>query len=255
MLDVYAVTDAGSVRPVNEDNYYVSGRAMRRLEDSHMAYATGLGEDLSLLAVCDGMGGEACGEYAALAAVEALQLLPECSMEENGLRNTQTANQAVLRVQKEHGSQNAGCTLAALLFQDGQCQCFNIGDSRVYHLRGNTMEKMSYDHSVVQQLVELGIIRPEDADTHPDRSKLTQALGIETPGGILRPAFSEIVTPQAGDKFLVCSDGLYEKMSQDTIRQILQQEKSCEQLGNELLDGAIRSGSTDNITVIVAAVI
>ena len=189
----FAQTDLGLVREGNEDSAICGA---------------------NLIAVADGMGGHAGGEVASAIAINTLEkLLPVISdttididsREDLFLNISYEVDAEILRVSKEKPELSGmGTTLTALSLTDNQVDLLHIGDSRCYRWRDKKLEKLSYDHTVMQELLDQGRLTPEEVFDHPQRSLLTQALMGDS--GIDPVLMSYEV--KAGDKFLLCSDGL-----------------------------------------------
>ncbi|WP_235825232.1 PP2C family protein-serine/threonine phosphatase [Agromyces badenianii] len=233
-----ARTDVGRVRSVNEDSFLA---------------------EAPVYLVADGMGGHARGDAASQAVIETfsrhLQLgVP--SSPEQVLDAIHTSNEAVraLSEEGEEGTAVAGTTLSGIALVDAgdgagfHWMIFNIGDSRVYSWDGRTLEQLSIDHSAVQELVDAGLIKPEDAERHPDRNVITRALGADEfvdPDVWLIPVSGRQV-------FLVCSDGLSKEVDDRSIAHILAGDTGhAAGLAGELVDAALAHGGRDNVTAIV----
>lgn len=141
-----------------------------------------------------------------------------------------------------------GATLTGFLLHGDNAVIFNVGDSRVYRLRGDgPLEAMTVDHSVVQILVESGELTPEEARTYPGRSTVTRFMGMHPT--VITDVKVEKVLP--GDIYLVCSDGLHSMVPDSGIREILKENLSPEELCGKLVEAANAGGGTDNISVVV----
>ncbi|MEV4351889.1 PP2C family serine/threonine-protein phosphatase [Actinoplanes sp. NPDC049596] len=226
-----AVTDQGHVRSNNEDCYYAGDR---------------------LLVVADGMGGMAAGDLASRLAIEALSPLDvpiDDDQQMDALHHAlEVANGRIAeQVEADNSLQGMGTTLTAVIFSGSRAAMAHVGDSRAYLLRDSRLNQLTKDDTYVQMLVDQGLIRPEEAAGHPRRSVVTRVLQGEP----VSPSYV-IVEPEAGDRWLLCSDGLTAVVSNETIEQEMlgaDDPKSC---CERLLDLALRGGGPDNITVIVA---
>lgn len=242
----------GCVRGNNEDNYFLAGQIRQSVEQLNtQARFEGANEQV-LFAVADGMGGEAKGEFASLAAV---QTLSSCNLEKGKtgiLRCFSKANAIICREIDQIGCK-MGTTLATLCIDGTNAFVCNIGDSRVYLLRDRALAQISVDHTQVQQMVDLGFLTPEEARTHPQRHILTQHLGIHEENMIIQPALSETLQIQRGDTFLLCSDGLTDMVDDETICSILE-HGTPEQQTRTLIEQALRNGGKDNVTAVVVQI-
>jgi PPM family protein phosphatase len=231
----YAVrSDVGLRREDNEDSAYAGAR---------------------LLAVADGLGGHAGGEVASAAAIEALKPL-DTEVPAGELLNAldhavRRANSALHDIVAADPSlQGMGTTLTAILWSGSQLGLVHIGDSRAYLLRDGELFQITHDHTLVQSLIDDGRITAEEAASHPQRALLLRALGSASsePDLQLREA-------QAGDRYLLCSDGLYDAVPIDAIRSVLSTVADPDKAVGELITLANQGGGPDNITCIVADVV
>jgi serine/threonine protein phosphatase PrpC len=214
----------------------------------------------SLVAVADGMGGHAAGEVASRIAITTLA--KESEVFTNNDVNTESADDlfssSLLTIDttiSEYAIENPelagmGTTLSALLLRAGSVAALHVGDSRIYRLRGNTFEQLSTDHTVIQELLDQGAITEADVATHPQRSVLTQVLMGD---GRNQPSLS-IYEVKADDRFLLCSDGLSNVLSEKEIKSILK-GKARGAAVDALVDAAYINGAPDNVTVIVADIL
>jgi protein phosphatase len=209
-----------------------------------------------LLAVADGMGGHAAGEVASAATIEAISALdvddPTGDLLAALANAVTTAN---LRLQEmilsDPATEGMGTTLTALLWADGQAALCHIGDSRAYLLRDGQFYQITHDHTLVQSLVDEGRITEDDVATHPQRSLLLRALDGRT---LADPDLSTHET-MAGDRYLLCSDGLSGVVTEQTMHQALSSVRDPDKAALQLVELALKGGGPDNITCIVADVI
>ncbi|WP_354641595.1 PP2C family protein-serine/threonine phosphatase [Kitasatospora camelliae] len=235
VLRFAAGSHKGLIREGNEDSGYAGPR---------------------LLAVADGMGGAAAGEVASSEVLGSLVRLDEGVPGADLLTllndAVQTANDRLRQmVEADPQLEGMGCTLTALLWTGRQMGLVHIGDSRAYLLRDGSLSQITQDHTWVQRLVDEGRITPEEAETHPQRSLLMRALDGR---GQVEPDLS-IREVRAGDRYLICSDGLSGPVSHQTLEETLGSFYAPEQTVQELIQLALRGGGPDNITCIVADVI
>lgn len=230
-----AATDVGRVRQMNEDRYLVGD---------------------GIYAVADGVGGHQAGEVAAEASLEALaEEFTERTVD--GLIDAvQAANRSVWRLAQERAERRGmGTTITALALvdEDGEEQLAiaNVGDSRAYLLQEGDLLQVTQDHSLVEELVREGQLTPEEAQVHPQRSIITRALGMEAEIAV----DAWCLTPYAGDRVLLCSDGLTNEVSTDRIAATLRQLTDPQEAAHELVRQARSHGGNDNITVVVVDVV
>lgn len=225
----------GMIREGNEDSGYAGPR---------------------LLAIADGMGGAAAGEVASSEAISTIVALDDDVPGSDVLTSLGTAVQRAndqLRslVEEDPQLEGMGTTLTALLWTGQRLGLVHVGDSRAYLLRDGVLTQITQDHTWVQRLVDEGRITEEEATTHPQRSLLMRALGS---GEHVEPDLS-IREVRAGDRYLICSDGLSGVVSHQTLEDTLASYQGPQETVQELIQLALRGGGPDNITVIVADVL
>jgi protein phosphatase len=209
-----------------------------------------------LLAVADGMGGHAAGEVASAATIEAISALdagePTGDLLGALANAVATANMRLQEtILSDPATEGMGTTLTALLWADGQAALCHIGDSRAYLLRDGQFYQITHDHTLVQSLVDEGRITEDDVATHPQRSLLLRALDGRT---LADPDLSTHEA-MAGDRYLLCSDGLSGVVTEQTLHQALSSVRDPDRAALQLVELALKGGGPDNITCIVADVI
>ena len=225
---VGAVTDPGRTRRHNEDSYVV---------------------DPPLFAIADGMGGAQAGEVASRLATAALK---ESGADGGGEQRIsdliQEANRRVYdRSSSDPNTSGMGTTITVALVEDDQVAFGHVGDSRAYLIRDARMEQLTEDHSLVNELLKTGKLSREEAETHPQRSVITRALGTDPDVDV--DTFS--VRAETGDLFLLCSDGLTDMVSEDSILDVVERNrKNIDGALRALVKEANRGGGQDNITVV-----
>jgi serine/threonine protein phosphatase PrpC len=233
VLRYAARSDRGLVRANNEDSVYAGAR---------------------LLALADGMGGHAAGEVASQLVIAALAHLDDDEPGGDLLAKLDTAvrsgNAAIAaQVEMEPDLEGMGTTLTAILFAGSHLGLVHIGDSRGYMLRDGELTQITKDDTFVQTLVDEGRITREEAHSHPQRSLIMRALT----GHEVEPTLT-IREARAGDRYLLCSDGLSDPVSDETIHEALQIPDVAES-AYRLIELALRGGGPDNVTVVVADVV
>lgn len=226
-----AVTDPGHVRSSNQDCFHAGPW---------------------LLAVADGMGGMAAGDVASAIAIEAMKPLDVAIENEQQMtalhKALEVANGRIAdTVAADQALQGMGTTLTVMLFSGDRAALAHVGDSRAYLLRDGRLNQLTKDDTYVQMLVDQGLIQPEEAGSHPRRAVVTQALQGEP----VSPSYV-VVEPQAGDRWMLCSDGLTTVVSAESLCAQLIAHPDPQSCAEQLLDLALRGGGPDNITVIVA---
>lgn len=231
-----ACTDAGMVRPQNEDSY---------------------GVDDNLFVVADGMGGHNAGEVASALAVATLRAGARSGVfGASQLRDlVQQANTAIYTASLDDSTQQGmGTTLTSLAVVPGEeplVLIANVGDSRTYLWRDQQLSTLSVDHSYVQELVNEGIISPEEARVHPRRNIVTRALGIDR--NVVVDVFECRV--RKGDRFILCSDGLVDEVSDQEIARVLATHTDPQETSEALVMVANTNGGRDNTTVVIVDVL
>lgn len=238
--------NTGKVRKNNEDNFFFDGRCLERENDgleNVIACRRWLRSGICM-AVFDGMGGEQFGEYASCLAAEKLKkckptwkerfLQPKEYLQKTALQLDET----VVKAQEEFCTRHMGATLAGLWFFGRDAYVCNLGDSRVYRLRDGVLEQFSVDH-VEKRPLPSG-----------KKAPLTQHLGAGSEEIQVEPHIS-ISRIRRGDKYMLCSDGLTDMLSDDEIRDILVNSKTVRSSVQTLIQRALAQGGRDNITVIV----
>lgn len=225
----------GMIREGNEDSGYAGPR---------------------LLAIADGMGGQAAGEVASSEVISTLVQLDDDVPGSDILTSLGTAvqranDQLRMMVEEDPQLEGMGTTLTALLWTGQRLGLVHVGDSRAYLLRDGVLTQITQDHTWVQRLVDEGRITEEEATTHPQRSLLMRALGS---GDHVEPDLS-IREVRAGDRYLICSDGLSGVVSHQTMEETLASYQGPQETIQDLIQLALRGGGPDNITCIVADVL
>ncbi|GAC57708.1 serine/threonine protein phosphatase PstP [Gordonia hirsuta DSM 44140 = NBRC 16056] len=234
VLRYIARSDRGLVRSNNEDSVYAGAR---------------------LLALADGMGGHAAGEVASQLVIQSLRSLDDDEPGGNLLdalaAATRHGNEAIA-AQTERNPELAGMgtTLTAILFAGSKIGLCHIGDSRGYLLRDGELTQITRDDTFVQSLVDEGRISPEQAHSHPQRSLILKALT----GQPVEPTL-QLREARAGDRYMLCSDGLSDVVSDETIADTMSSIPDHSACADRLIELALRSGAPDNVTVVVADVL
>lgn len=247
----FAATDIGKKRRTNEDSYFVD-------------------DDMSLYIVADGMGGHAAGEVASSEAIDAITSVfyREKKLVEEFKQGRIDVDEGLIRISRciESSIQNAayllhgmaeideeksgmGTTISTLVIVGNHGLTGQVGDSRVYYVRHNQAMQMTEDHTLVNWQLKEGLITPEQAAVAKHRNVVTRAVGSKDYVQVDIQSFPV----QAGDQFMLCSDGLYEYLNLAEIAAVLQHEP--EQAVRHFLELALERGGKDNITSIVVKVI
>ena len=221
-----AATDVGLVREGNEDSYLTEG---------------------PLFAVADGMGGHRGGEVASQLAVETLEKLFKEGAGDLP-DQVQEANRVVFeRSVLDRKVAGMGTTLTAALVEGDRVRLAHVGDSRAYLLRDGTLRLLTEDHTLVHRMVSEGEISKEEAETHPQRSVLTRALGVDT----VVDVDDDSLQVRPGDRLLLCTDGLTSMVSEDEIEDVLRTVPDPREAAQRLVRMANEAGGVDNTTVVI----
>jgi len=215
--------------------------------------------DAHLVAVADGMGGHAGGEVASSLAIKTLASLshlfknPEIdpeSVEDLLLLSIHTIDSTIESYARENSElEGMGTTLTSMAIVGDRVALLHIGDSRAYRVRGNSIEQLSADHTVLAELLANGTITAAEASTHPQRSMLTQALMGH---GITDPVLMEYEIKE-GDRFILCSDGLSGVLSDKEIKSLLVKDRA--KSVDALIEATYTNGAPDNVTIIIADIV
>jgi serine/threonine protein phosphatase PrpC len=224
------------------------GRKRRHNEDSFVVQPP-------LFAIADGMGGAQAGEIASALAAGALsESNANGGGESRVVELIQEANRRVHeRASTDPSTSGMGTTMTvALIEADGSITFGHVGDSRAYRLRGGRLEQITDDHSLVAELVRRGELSAEEAEVHPQRSVITRALGTDPDVDV--DAFS--IRPEAGDLYLLCSDGLSDMVTAGLIEEIMREYRAdLDEAARALVRAANRGGGDDNITAVLFEIV
>jgi PPM family protein phosphatase len=221
-------TDTGRQRNANEDSYFARA---------------------PVFAVADGMGGAQAGEVASSIAARAFEdFTPDAEAAESELKAVaQKANTEIHELAAEDSSRaGMGTTLTAMLVRENEVAIAHVGDSRAYRLRDGKVERLTKDHSLVEELRRQGRLTEEEAEEHPQRSIITRALGPEAKVKVDTMSYPA----RDGDVYLLCSDGLTTMVTEDAIREILTDSRTLKSAVGKLIDAANANGGRDNITAV-----
>jgi serine/threonine protein phosphatase PrpC len=235
--DVFSVTDVGLVRKANEDNCYAA--------ETPNGF---------LFVVCDGIGGHAGGARASAIAVNSIvNFLTKEHYAAVGQALEDAlnfANEQILSVASEQPElKGMGTTVCILLLHSDKAYFAHIGDSRIYLYcsKQQNLHRLTKDHSVVQDLVDHGVISEVEAEHHPNKNRILKALGIKKD---IQPDICTMpVLPAKDDVFLICSDGLSDMVNDELLQHILEQKVTLQEKGYNMLTFAKQAGGTDNITL------
>jgi protein phosphatase len=248
-IEYAALTDIGLTRSTNEDAYLIEKCSIHSLlPNRHDAY---------LLSVADGLGGHACGDIASKIAcrelagfLDEIQSLRPDVVEKRMLEKVFGIDKFLrLYAARQRSCLGMGTTLSAIALLHKEAVIAHVGDSRIYRLRRRNLKKLTTDHSLVQELLDEGSITEDMAANHPFRNKLTRAVGTGEPLEAVETSRCAIAP---GDRYLLCTDGLYGDITSDEIAAILSDSAAPQRAAEVLLNLALQRGGHDNATAIVA---
>lgn len=230
-------THVGLSRKINEDSVLVDS-------------------DRGLWVVADGMGGHDAGEMASAMVTDALRCLPDGgNIDEVAARAVDALHQVnrelieLARAGERERKTTIGTTVVGLVIADASYRCFWMGDSRAYRLRDGEIMRVTRDHSLVQELVDAGMLEPEEAETHANANLITRAVGanerveVDIVSGDVRP----------GDQFLLASDGLTRVVPDHELAAELMQQSPA-QAADKLIDSVLARGAPDNVSLIITRI-
>lgn len=237
-----ALSDIGLKREKNEDSWNI--------------VLDGSGNPIGFI-IADGMGGYLAGEEASRIAVEEMsEMVLECAsgryssdeIDDIVAKRINIINNRIMEYSLNNlGGLKSGTTLSVGMIAGDIMHIIHVGDSRVYRIRNGSISRLTEDHSLVAELVKEGIISADEANHHPDRNRITRALGFEE--NFYPDIIKEVIQP--GDIYIFCTDGLYEDLDdEDILKTVLDEPR--EMISQRLIEKAKESGGSDNITVIVA---
>lgn len=210
--------------------------------------------DRGIWAVADGMGGHDAGELASALVVDALSGFPPASSLENlvgkAIAALEAANDSLVEMASSGLERRViGSTVVGLVADDTQFRCFWVGDSRAFRIRNNGIVQLTRDHSLVQDLVDAGMLEPDEAENHPNANVVTRAVGaaedlqVDTVGGELRP----------GDTFLLASDGLTRVVgTEELLDEIISSDIHA--AADRLIELTLARGAPDNVSLVIVRV-
>lgn len=229
-------THVGLKRKINEDSVFAD-------------------PERGLWVVADGMGGHEAGEIASAMVVDALRALPTTGdldeLAAGAVEAVQRVNRELIALARSsERQQTIGTTVVGLAVAEGAFRCFWMGDSRAYLLRDGEIRRVSHDHSLVQNLVDAGMLRPEEAESHANANLITRAVGVAEQAEVDIAAGEAM----AGDRFVLASDGLTRVVPDDEIAAELRRGSTAE-AADMLIDMVLARGAPDNVTLIIAKVL
>lgn len=236
-MKTFSITDVGMVRQVNQDYVYTTDNPIGPLPN--------------LFVVADGMGGHKAGDYASKYTVEVMKKelaqSEEKDVEKALVSAIEKANREIIKkASEDEHLKGMGTTVVAATIVDHMMYFANVGDSRLY-LINQGITQLTKDHSLVEEMVRLGGIKPEEAKHHPDKNIITRAIGAKNNVDV---DFYEHRLKR-GDIILMCTDGLSNMVEDEELFHIVQEGRDIVEAGTALVDAAKENGGTDNIGVVL----
>lgn len=253
-LNAIVMTNAGKIRPNNEDNFYLFGEYKEDTNVSSLTIKQESTTENEVAAVFDGMGGEEAGEVASLLAASGMASLLKGNLQDEITSQVLRLNDRICLEMKRRAAGRMGTTFAGIYFDCDKAISANIGDSRTYLLRDGKMYQLSHDHSEAQSLIDQGMMTEKEARVSKKWHVITQCLGVFPDEFVIMPYFSKLVELKANDRFLVCSDGLTDLIYDEDIEYLLSVQDN-EEAAKGLLEAALKNGGSDNVTIMIVDVI
>jgi protein phosphatase len=246
------------VRLNNEDNLYCGGATLTPENRDAPFSLNGSANLPCVFAVCDGMGGEANGEFASLTAVAALaehaKAIASAAGDETDAAVAEyvTETNARLCEAMRANAVRMGTTLALAVATENGLRAYTLGDSRIYALQEGRFSRLSEDHTLAAQKVQMGLLTEEEARKSRDRHKLTRYLGIFEDEMTVEADARPLLPIGGGCRAMLCSDGLTDGVADGRIEEILSAAPNPEEAAGRLVDEALANGGRDNVTCVVA---
>lgn len=237
-MKLFSMTDIGKRREINEDYLYASKEAVGNLDNLFM--------------VADGMGGHNAGDFASKntvwKVVEAIGSYKDDFDAENIMQKAiDDANSYIYKMARENEAlRGMGTTLVTVTCKGETATVANVGDSRMY-LVNDEIKQITKDHSLVQEMIDLGGLEKDRARNHPDKNIITRAIGVRE---YVLVDFFEVHINE-GDRLLLCSDGLTNMLRDEEIHRIIRQNEDISKAGEKLVKAANNNGGRDNIAVVL----
>lgn len=246
----------GRIRTNNEDNFYCNGIYMTVSERERPFFLNGKISSPCVFAVCDGMGGEDCGELASLTTVETLAQSAKNVFQDNNavLNFVSNVNAKLVQIMRQQKIR-LGTTLTMAVINDDSFTLYNVGDSRIYRVEIESgtqrLVRATQDHSLAEDKVRMGLITPAQAEKDRDRHILTRYLGIDDDEFTFTPDVYGPFNFEKNKKILLCSDGLTDMLTYSEISEIMCTQADVSDITGNLVNAALSNGGKDNVTCIV----
>ena len=249
IIDAAVICDKGLIRKNNEDAFYFDGcfASLDEMDDTACLRKNREAPG-SLWAVCDGMGGQSNGEMASYSAVSRMRDLEQALQKQNFDDAVQEWVDLTSRA-IGNGSEG-GTTLTILYGSEQDVQAAHVGDSRIYCFHEGKLQRLTRDHTKVEMMVSMGMITEEEAKNHPQRHTISRYLGMDSEY-TCSATVSKKIPYCAGDRYLLCSDGVTDMLTDDQLESFMQETGDCESCAVAIRDAVFAAGAMDNTTIIV----
>ncbi len=262
IVDIAASSHPGKIREMNEDMAYANGVYFNNVDKPQFCISEIQSGKLLIYSVCDGMGGENAGEKASYAAVKLLDDFRNNLSEIKNINQLinqfkiyiKQANDKIYSLWADSTEGRMGTTFAGLAICGRKAVALNLGDSRVYMIRKGSLIQITQDHTEAERLASMGLISRDQIESHKSRNILTRHFGTAPEEGVMEADYSNIISLQKDDMFLLCSDGLTDMVSHNRIKQLLDKKAEVSEISRMLIEEALINGGKDNVTVIVVRV-
>ena len=248
-------SEVGNVRKNNEDNFYCNGIFMTVSERERPFFLSGMTDSPAIFAVCDGMGGEDCGELASLTAVQSLQehsrrILRNFIDADQGVNDyVSDTNSKLLEIMRSQRIR-MGTTLVMAVIGGESFTLYNLGDSRGFRVENGRLLLATDDHTVAAEKVRMGLLTPAQGEKSREKHMLTRFLGDNDEWGTM-PDSSQKFSTDNNTGGLLCSDGLTDMLTFSEIAAIMKNNPDPAKAVNALVDSALEHGGRDNVTCLV----
>lgn len=243
------ITNVGNIRKNNEDNFYLNGSYKADTSENNMEILKYETQNTGLFSVCDGMGGEAKGELASLIAVSTMSDYQQKFAEKLDAYIYDANKRVCTEIQKYQ--KRMGSTVAALYIENGMALAVNLGDSRIYKFQNRALTQITKDHTLAKMLVDAGLLEPGQMQSHKGKHQLTQNLGIFPEERAIEPFVVSGIEVGVGERFLLCSDGLTDMLTDQDIEGIMASGLPIDAIAKQLIALALERGGKDNVTVML----
>lgn len=255
MNNAAVCTDIGNGRHENQDNFYLNG-IFDNVKKKKLLSKSITFKRNALFAVADGMGGQSFGGYASRTVMKFLKsyFFKNISDFDENIEFCINAINMELCLQAKKLGTKIGTTIVLLSIDKERARVYNIGDSRCYLYRKGSLSQLSKDHTIAEELVSMNILTPDEAKNDYRKHCLTQYLGLSQDEMLLSIYKSPEITLKKGDKLLLCSDGVTERLNDLEIKEFLSEKGSSRRVANKIINRVLDKNVGDNVTALVVSI-